>query len=92
MVGIRRLGLVADASVFDAWGILRSGTGARASSFAYAGYETSDGDVLLLSSRYYQPTIGRFLQEDRLRIGSLYPYVGNAPVALVDPLGFVATG
>jgi uncharacterized protein RhaS with RHS repeats len=42
-------------------------------------------------ARYYDPQIGRFLSEDRLRwYGSatnFYAYVGNDPADLVDPTG-----
>lgn len=41
-------------------------------------------------SRYYSPTIGRFLQPDPIGYGAgmnLYAYVGNTPISLSDPLG-----
>ena len=40
--------------------------------------------------RYYDPTIGRYLQSDRIALlGGINPYVyaGNDPIDLVDPLG-----
>jgi uncharacterized protein RhaS with RHS repeats len=44
-------------------------------------------------ARYYDPTLGRFLQEDPIGFISemnLYTYVLNNPVNYVDPYGQIA--
>ena len=43
-------------------------------------------------ARYYDPSVGRFLGEDKFHkdAESLYSYVGNNPLILVDPSGLVA--
>ena len=42
-------------------------------------------------ARYYDPTVGRFLGEDRIRFKSggvnFYAYAGDNPTNLADPLG-----
>ncbi len=41
-------------------------------------------------ARYYNPGIGRFVSEDPIRLAqgpNSYPYVGNNPIARIDPSG-----
>lgn len=41
----------------------------------------------LMRMRYYDPHAGRFMAEDPVPAGNLYPYVFNDPVDFVDPMG-----
>lgn len=77
---------------YDAFGNLINGseTGeTRENSFRYNGQYTDDETGLIyLRNRYYDPSIGRFTQEDPAKDGAnWYVYCGNNPVAFVDPSG-----
>jgi RHS repeat-associated protein len=59
-------------------------------SFEFTGRENDGTGLYYYRSRYYNPTLGRFLSEDpaRLRGGlNLYEYSDDNPVNLVDPMG-----
>jgi hypothetical protein len=46
-------------------------------------------------ARYYDPTTGRFVQEDPIRFGggvNFYLYVGNSPTTFTDPFGLEPEG
>jgi RHS repeat-associated protein len=51
-------------------------------------------NLYCMRARYYDATLGRFLQQDPLGIGggdiNLYAYVGNNPVMGIDPWGLCA--
>ncbi len=65
-----------------------SGTG-TAAKFVYNGqYYDSETGLYYLRNRYYDPTTGRFTQEDPAKDGlNWYVYCGNDPVNFVDPWG-----
>ena len=88
---------------YDAWGvptILSDSTGviANANPFRYRSYyfdvETS---LYYLQSRYYDASVGRFVNEDTPSIVcnsnrfGLFAYCSNAPINLKDPSGFSGT-
>ena len=82
---------------YDAFGNLINGseTGeTRENSFRYNSQYTDDETGLIyLRNRYYDPSIGRFTQEDPAKDGAnWYVYCGNNPVAFVDPLGLWMDG
>jgi RHS repeat-associated protein len=68
---------------------------ARLNPYRYAAREWLDLDwnpatALGLSdnrARFYDPSLGSFLQEDPVWNSNLYSYVGNNPVGFIDPLG-----
>jgi len=85
-------GVVQDSYLYDAWGQTRTQTGSLANPFGYTAREFGEAGTLFYRARYYQPSIGRFLSEEpgisTLGVfAQLYPYVGNSPVAYVDPDG-----
>ena len=55
----------------------------------YAGqYHDAETGFVYLRARYYNPAIGRFINEDPIRDGlNWYVYCGNNPVRFVDPSG-----
>jgi RHS repeat-associated protein len=55
-------------------------------------YDAETG-FYFLRTRYYDPTVGRFVQEDKIgRAGglNLYAYAGGRPLAARDPMGTMA--
>ncbi|MCM1126201.1 MAG: RHS repeat-associated core domain-containing protein [Lachnospiraceae bacterium] len=56
-------------------------------------YDQETGQYYL-RARYYNPTVGRFIQEDTYRGDglNLYAYCGNNPVAYYDPDGHAGAG
>jgi len=88
---------------YDAWGKVLSITGSMADTIGtinpllYRGYiYDHDAGLYYLQSRYYNPTVGRFINADdpafmgitgTLVSFNLFPYCENNPVNLVDPTG-----
>jgi RHS repeat-associated protein len=59
-------------------------------SFQYAGRENDGTGVFFYRSRYYNPTIGRFISQDPLGFvegPNFYTYVHDDPTNLTDPSG-----
>jgi RHS repeat-associated protein len=80
---------------YDEWGNIISQTEEISNSFKYAGevYDAETG-LYYLRARYYDPSIGRFLNEDTVEgqidnplTQNLYTYVGNNPLIRFDPSG-----
>ena len=79
-----------DADYFyDAFGNVQIET--NPNPFGYCGeYFDQETGFIYLRNRYYNPTIGRFTQEDPIRDGSnWYAYCANNPTSFVDPLGLL---
>ena len=91
---------------YDAWGNILSTTGTLADTLGevnplrYRGYVyDSECDLYYLQSRYYDPSIGRYLNHDVLfdyNVGirgyNLFAYCGNSPVFRLDPYGRASIG
>jgi RHS repeat-associated protein len=85
-------GTVANTYTYDSFGNLTASTGTARNYFEYTGRDfDSETSLNFYRARYYDPTIGRFLNEDPIRwfsgTADFYGYVHNDPVGLVDPFG-----
>lgn len=77
---------------YDAFGGLRSKTGAADTDFRFTGEQwDSDTGFYYLRARYYDPAIGRFVRRDPIPFIQRYAYVLNNPVNLTDPSGKIAS-
>jgi RHS repeat-associated protein len=83
---------------YDAWGNIISQTGgslADINPYRYRGYRYDvETGLYYLQSRYYDPTIGRFISSDgllgetgNLLTHNMYAYCANNPVMYIDPSG-----
>lgn len=94
-------GTVTSAQVFDAYGSRQSTDGNTdpycgfgGQSGYYTDWETGTANAALelLTFRYYNPTVGRFLTRDPSGYkggANSYEYVGNGPTGGSDPLGLL---
>ena len=80
---------------YYAWGTTWSSTGDTQTDYAYTGQMKVD-DIYYYNARWYDPTIGRFMQADTLVPGhqgtqafDRYAYVNNNPLKYTDPSGNV---
>ncbi|MFQ5668641.1 MAG: RHS repeat-associated core domain-containing protein, partial [Candidatus Binatia bacterium] len=87
-------GVSARTYTYDSFGQLLAQTGTVANPYTYTGRELDpETGLYFYRMRYYDPAIGRFVQEDPLvLLGGLnrYAYVNNSPLNFRDPLGLVA--
>ncbi len=88
-------GEVVNNYTYDEWGNTISQVEGISNSFKYTGevYDTETG-LYYLRARYYDPSIGRFLNEDTVEgqidnplSQNLYTYVHNNPLRYADPSG-----
>ena len=84
---------IAGFYAYDGFGNLRknAGFGKHGNRILYAGQQY-DGwsEQYYLRARYYNPKLGRFMQEDPYRGDglNLYAYCANNPVTYYDPSGY----
>jgi|GEM_PF-6408863 len=91
-------GIIVAEYAFDAWGNLLyySGHMARVNPITYRGYYWDwELDLFYLQSRYYDPSLRRFISADVFMdtgVGilgtNMYIYCNNDPVNFYDPTGF----
>ncbi|MFH1062627.1 MAG: RHS repeat-associated core domain-containing protein [Candidatus Omnitrophota bacterium] len=75
---------------YDSFGNIISTTGSLTQPFTYTGREyDSESGLYYYRARYYDPAIGRFLQEDPVWDTNLYLYVDNNAVNYIDPEGLL---
>jgi len=79
--------------IYDAWGNILQTNGTVINPYIYVGelgyYADGDASMYLLTQRWYNPIVGRFVVRDfiRERGKNLYAFALSDPVALVDPSG-----
>jgi RHS repeat-associated protein len=84
---------VQNSYLYDAWGQVKTQTGSLANPFVYTSREAGEAGLNFYRARYYQPSIGRFLQEDPLPpagADSTYLYADLDPALFADPFGMEA--
>ncbi|MBC7328182.1 RHS repeat protein [bacterium] len=82
---------------YDAWGNILQSSGSITNPYLYVGelgyYADGDAGMYLLTQRWYNPVVGRFVVRDPLRGKGMnsdidfYSFVRNMPVGLTDPSG-----
>ena len=87
-------GTLANTYTYDSFGNLVASSDSLVNSFRYTGREfDTESSLYYYRARYYDPSTGRFLSEDRpnstANIHSFYPYVRNNPLLWTDPTGLV---
>ena len=83
---------VTDTYTYEGFGNKVANTGTTVNPYRYvagSGYYTDDeSGLMLLTLRYYDATLGRFITRDPASVGpNLYAYVSNNPLKYVDPTG-----
>jgi len=85
-------GNVVQTYVYDSFGNIVLQSGALENPFTYTGREfDSETGLYFYRARYYDPSLGRFLQEDPIGFQggdiNIYAYVGNNPINFIDSYG-----
>ena len=94
---VDRNGNIVNNYTYDEWGNITTSNETISNPFKYAGevYDSETG-LYYLRARYYDPTVGRFINEDTIEGQvtnplslNVYTYCGNSPVGYVDPSGHI---
>ena len=82
-------GSVVDTYSYDPYGkVTPGGSNSVANPWQYTGgYLDSQTGLVKLGQRFYDPTLGRWTQQDPVPSGNLYVYAGDNPVNFTDPSG-----
>jgi RHS repeat-associated protein len=87
-------GAVTETYTYDTYGKPTASTGVLVNPFQYTGREfDSETGIYYYRARYFDPSVGRFLNQDPIRFGggtNFYAYTQNRPADLTDPWGFQA--
>ena len=76
------------AQTYDPYGTVYVSAGSGASSFGYTGEQVDANGLVYLRARYYQPSMGLFVNMDPSRQEmNPYRYAFNSPTNYVDPEG-----
>ncbi|MHB8575135.1 MAG: colicin E5-related ribonuclease, partial [Dehalococcoidia bacterium] len=94
MAEVDSSGTVVQSYTYDAFGAVKSSTGAQSTEFQFAGQQTDPSGLQYLRARYYDASTGRFLSRDPWAAAVAdpalqhpYVYADNGPTANVDPSG-----
>jgi RHS repeat-associated protein len=86
-------GALVNTYTYDSFGKLTASSGTLANPFQYTGREFDpETGIYEYRNRYYDPSLGRFLNEDPTGFGggvNFYAYVRNQPTRATDPFGLV---
>ena len=89
-------GAVVETYTYDSYGKSTASTGTLVNPFQYTGREFDSETTLLFNrARYFDPSAGRFLNQDPIRFGggtNFYAYTRNNPVVRIDPFGYEKRG
>ncbi len=85
-------GIVAQSYIYDSFGNIDQQVGTLSNPYTYTGRELdSESGLYYYRARYYDPSIGRFINEDPIGFAggsaNFYGYVQNNPVNFIDPDG-----
>jgi RHS repeat-associated protein len=87
---------VASEMRYSPWGSVRYSNGITPTEYTYTGQrsETDSFGLMFYNARWYDPTLGRFIQPDQIIPEDnnpldldRYSYVRNNPIAFMDPSG-----
>ena len=84
-------GAIDSTARYDAWGSKIGSTG-TIPQFGYTGREPDETGLIYYRARFYDPSIGRFIQRDPIGMNggiNLYAYVKGNPINFNDPRGLV---
>jgi len=81
--------------IYDAWGNILQTNGTIVNPYIYVGelgyYADGDSEMYLLTQRWYNSVVGRFVARDPLAKADLsYLYAEDNPILYVDPSGYLA--
>jgi RHS repeat-associated protein len=87
-------GALAQTYTFDSFGKTTNSTGSLTNPFQFTAREfDTETNLYYYRARYYDPTTGRFINEDPIGFHGgedFYLYAANEPTLLVDPSGLLA--
>jgi RHS repeat-associated protein len=84
---------IQNTTKYDAWGNILQGSGTITNPYLYVGelgyYSDGDAGMYLLTQRWYNPAVGRFVVRDSKNKNSKeYSYCENEPIDYTDPMGW----
>lgn len=83
-------GAVKKKYAFKAFGASLQDSGSLSNDYKYTSQALDENDLYYMHARYYDNSIGRFLNPDPAKSGHSYNYTACNPVNQIDPSGFMA--
>jgi RHS repeat-associated protein len=85
-------GALAGTYTYDSYGKATASTGTPTNPLQYTAREfDSETSLLFNRARYFDPSVGRFLNQDPIQFGggtNFYAYTRNNPIVRTDPFGY----